>query len=105
MNKEQIKKHGEVIKRFCDNPNKGVWAKNINIPGLNDWSLTYSPMFRVDVPCLYVQNDKYAELRKAEADGKIIEYSPCEGKVGAFEKMRLIDRFNRNPKHYRIKPK
>lgn len=25
MLKEQVQKHGEVIKWFCDNPDKGVW--------------------------------------------------------------------------------
>jgi len=76
---EQIDKYGEVIKWFHNNPGKQVWAKNINILGLNDWELTYTPMFRIDVPCLYVQDDKYADLRKARADGKVIQFLSHKG--------------------------
>jgi hypothetical protein len=51
---------------------------------------------------VYVQNDKYVDLRKAEAEGKTIEYSPS-GKEDGYSPMRSIDRFNRDIEHYRIK--
>ena len=54
--------------------------------------------------CFYVQDDKYAKYRKALADGKTIQYNPCGGMPDAWEDMRPIDTFNRDVRHYRIKP-
>lgn len=71
MNKEQITIHKEVIKWFCDNPNKGVWKSENNI--VKKWELLDNPQFYKDV--MYVQNDEYCKLRKALIDGKTVEYS------------------------------
>ena len=67
MNKEQVIKHGEVIKWFCDNTEKGVWSRRSK----DDWFITYNPNFAY--LNTYVQNDEYAEYRKALADSKEIE--------------------------------
>jgi hypothetical protein len=69
MNKEQVQKHGEVIKWFCDNTEKGVWVKQ---HGQDFWVKTTAPCWDLDIP--YVQNDGYAEYRKALVDGKTIQY-------------------------------
>ena len=73
MTKEQIIKHKEVIKWFRDNPDKGVWFKDIN----RGWVLITQPSFNPHY--IYVQNDKYAKYRKALADGKTIK---CRRKNG-----------------------
>lgn len=66
MTKEQVQKHGEVIKWFCDNPEKGVWCQSEEgFP----WYLIHTPTF--DTHYKYVQNDEYTELRKAKVDGKL----------------------------------
>lgn len=69
MTAKQVEVHGEVIKWYCDNPGKGVWCKFENC---NNWELRHTPRF--DVFTKYIQNDEYAELRKAQADGKTIQY-------------------------------
>ena len=67
MNKAQIEKHGEVIRWFIDNSDKGVWFKGF----MDEWELQTDPHFVEEY--LYVQNDKYVELRKALADGKTVQ--------------------------------
>lgn len=68
MTKEQVQKHKETIKWFCDNPDKGVWL----ISPVGGWVLTHKPNW--DTRCNYVPNDKYADIRKAFIDGKVIEF-------------------------------
>ena len=72
MNKEQVEKHGEVIEWFIHNYEKGVWCRR-NDTGLQDWVLTSEPNWRSTY--IYIQNDEYAEFRKALIDGKTIEYA------------------------------
>jgi len=67
MNKEQITKHGEVIKWFRDNMEKGVWYKTYK----SDWVMLEEPSFHIED--YYAQNDEYAHIRKAQIDGKVIE--------------------------------
>lgn len=69
MKKQQIEIHGEVIKWFCDNPELGVWCKFENCN--EQWELRFDPKFEVFTR--YVQNDEYAEFRKAREDGKTIQ--------------------------------
>ena len=93
MNKEQIYKHSDVIKWFCDNPDSMVWyQQRIS----KNWVLTDAPAFGAHTS--YVQNDEYAELRKAQANGKTIEVL-CSG---VFQTSGCL--FNRLPEDYRIKP-
>jgi len=67
VTKEQVETHGEVIKWFCDNADKGAWMAHEK----GSWSLRIEPTW--DTNCFYVQNDQYAVLRKAQADGKAIQ--------------------------------
>lgn len=100
MTKEQIEKHGEVIKWFCDNPEKGVWWTTTGATQSERWQLTYTPEFLYEHH-LYVQNDEYAELRKAQADGKIIQYFI----QGEWEDTSVIHKHVQDcSKYYRIKP-
>ena len=66
MTKEQALKHGGVIGWWLNHLDKGVWWN-----GTGDWTINKSPEF--SVLCDYVQNDEYAEYRKALADGKLIQ--------------------------------
>ena len=68
MTPEQIKKHKEVIKWFCDNPDKGVWRKDHRT---NNWHFCRQPEFCYSDT--YVQNDEYADFRKALADGETVQ--------------------------------
>ena len=78
MTKEQAKKHGEVIKWYCDNADQGVLYKDCS-----EWFLTYEPSWTEDF--IFVQNDEYAELRKAQADGKIIQHKHCNDSDSKFK--------------------
>jgi len=71
MTKEQVEKHGEVIKWFVDNPDKGVWTKRFNSDD-DDWTLIAEPSWLTNWQ--YIQNDEKAELRKQVADGAILQY-------------------------------
>jgi len=71
MTIKQIEKHGEVIKWFVDNPDKGVWTKRFNSDD-DDWSLMAEPSWLTNWQ--YIQNDEKAELRKQVADGVILQY-------------------------------
>lgn len=66
MNAQQVEKHNKVIKWFCDNPDKGVWFDHVD-----GWKILYDPLW--SLAATYIQNDEYAELRKAQADGKTIQ--------------------------------
>jgi len=77
MTKEQVEKHGEVIKWFVDNPDKGVWCRR-NDTGLQDWVLTKEPNW--ETTYIFLQNDEYAEFRKALADGKQLQIRDYIGK-------------------------
>jgi len=91
MTKEQVEKHGEVIKWFCEidsdgkaiNAEKGVWGK-LHSP--EEWTLIFKPNFSVSET--FIQNDKYAELRKAQADGKIIEFNYLSSGYGKCKEER-----------------
>ena len=69
MTKEQIEKHGEIIKWWVDHVDKGVWFK---LKSSETWTLTHRPEFFTDF--IYVQNDEYAELRKALVEGKQLQH-------------------------------
>jgi len=69
VNKEQAEKHGDVIKWWLDNIDKGVWTR---LGNPKEWRISNHPSWDMALP--YVQNDEYAEFRKAQADGKVIQY-------------------------------
>ncbi len=97
MTKTQIEKHGEVIKWFIDNQNKGVWYI---MQGREYWQISLEPNFYEDYT--YVQNDEYAEFRKALADGKTIQYY-VDSFVG-WQDTKTFDNTFDLPNSYRIKP-
>ena len=86
MTKEQIKKHGNVIKWFCENPDKYVCYR-----GATRWHYTDNPLFYTDT--IYVQDDEWTEYRKALADGKQLQYKTTHSNG----KTQLIDIVGLNP--------
>ncbi len=99
MNKEQIEEHREAIKWFCDNPNKGVWRKDTPT---NDWYIDLEPSFYEDY--IYIQNDEYAEFRKALVDGKSIQHMYNGKWCDCYDFTPQRDFENDKPEHYRVKP-
>lgn len=98
MNKLVIKKHGPVIKWFCDNADKGIWCKL-----LKDDYWVHCDGVSFELKNKYVQNDEYAELRKAKADGKTIQFDdPMDEQKWSdlLEPFEFLDDVNM----FRIKP-
>ena len=99
MTKEQVERHGAVIKWFCDNPDKGVFE----LTSIG-WEITYSPEF---YPAdKYVQNDEFAEFRKALIDCKTIQllmYNQDFKNGENWIDTAYIDT-QKEPHRYRIKP-
>jgi len=96
MNKDQVIKHGEVIKWFIDNSDKGVWSKLMT----SKWHFLTDPSF--DVNYEYIQNDEYAEFRKALADGKQLQIKDLFGKWLDYDK-NPTGKFTYTVDKYRIK--
>ena len=67
MTSKDVEKHYDVIRWWLDNTDKGVLYRQED----GNWRLAKTPTFTVDT--IYIQNDEYAELRKALADGKTIQ--------------------------------
>jgi len=99
LTKEQWKKHKEVIKWFYEQPEgTKLWAKS---KLCDEWCLTDTPYWYNYHT--YIINDEFAELRKAIADGKEIEYLTNDNKwVDLNTKDPSYD-FYLTPEHYRIK--
>lgn len=92
-------KHEEVKEWFKCNKDKGVWTKGCLF---NTWVLTGNPAWHKEQP--YVQNDEYAEFRKAIVDGKSIElYSHHKDGEAIYSETHTIDTDCHYTK-YRIKP-
>jgi len=96
MTKEQIKKHGEVMKWFIDNSEKGVCRKDHKT---KNWHFARNPQF--NIKDIYVQNDEYAEYRKALVDGKTIQYKP---RNYSWENILIEPSFQLPVEKYRVKP-
>ena len=95
------KKYGKVMKWWIDNLEEGVWTRW----GSEDkWYLEHKPEW--NVAKIYVEADEFAELRKAQADGKIIQYTgndPAYTNCINWEDKYIIE-FDRPLHRYRIKP-
>jgi len=104
MTKEQIQEHKEVILWFINNPDKGVWHKGI---ASNRWHLYYNPSFYKDF--IYIQNDEYAESRKAIIDNETVQHnlhSDCVTRPARDEYVSVSKINTQIPvSYYRIKPK
>lgn len=68
MDTNGLLKHKEVVTWWLENSDKGVWCRHIKA---TKWFEDDEPSFHEMY--LYVQNDRYAELRKAQVDGKVVE--------------------------------
>ena len=69
MTQEQIRKHGEEMKRWAEAPDRTkVWHK---MKAADSWALDGAPAWLHDI--LYIVDDEWAELRKAQIDGKQLQ--------------------------------
>lgn len=96
MFQKQLKKHGNVMFWWANNTEKGVWSKLTT----NKWHIILEPSFSLEYK--YVQNDEYAEFRKALVDGKNVQYY-----VDGFTGWQYTNNFNNpmsGPENYRIQP-
>lgn len=96
MTKEQVKKRKEVIRWWLENTDKGVLVDKGDGRG---WQQCTNPSFSTEYRI--IQNDGYAELRKAQADGKIVQYKGLSSQM--YREMTDSD-FNLHISNYRIKP-
>ena len=95
MNREVIKANKEAFDWWLKTGER-VWRKDT--PS-QEWMLVFPDW----IYKTYVPNDEYAEFRKAQADGKIIETMDCEGTWIDMRKDWKSCGFNPKQK-YRIKP-
>jgi len=101
MTKEQIELHGDVMKWFLSNPDEGVFKK-LDLPNA-EWLHEIEPEFNVHTQ--YVQNDEYAEFRKALVDGKAVQLIFKKGyKDEHYKRINTEDGFLYRAEYYRIKP-
>lgn len=69
MTQGQVKKHINEMKRWADAPDgTRVWFKDVDDLS---WDTTLMPLWVES--CIYIVDDEWAELRKAQADGKQLQ--------------------------------
>ncbi len=89
-------KHKKEIVRWSNCPDgTKVWTQ---YKGNSTWGTTLAPLWNPETK--HIVDDEYSELRKAEADGKVIQSELC----GMGWKDRDNLRFSNSPNRYRIKP-
>ena len=103
MNKEVIKRYKDVFDYWL--AGGLIWVK---ITGANfslrPWKLIENPMF--EEHAVYIQDDKYSDLRKAQADGKVIKYRYTQAERHKWYKADVNDFTSAYEcdREYRIKP-
>jgi len=98
MNIHQVKKYKKVIEWFCNNPEKGVW---LHIEPTKEWKLTTDPEWSL-FNTKYVINDEHEQLRKLQAEGRIIQHNL---KASMYDRWESVDNCDfSSPGHYRAKP-
>jgi uncharacterized protein YodC (DUF2158 family) len=100
MTKEKLQKHGRVIKWLIDNVDKGVLR--LCNTSTNEWCLDMEPSFYED--SIYIQNDEYAELRKAIVSGKYIQKNTTQSTPWQDFTQDYDGKFYCPLSEYRIKP-
>ena len=99
MTEQQAKKHKEVIKRFVEAPEKGIWCKTIG--AIREWNLVKDPTFNENR--IYVTNDEWADISKQFIDDRTkVEYK----RFGNWSKTKSVDVEAMREQHikdYRIK--
>ena len=87
-------KHEKEIIHWAKSPEgTKVWVKPLS----GEWFKINNVSWDKDIT--YIVDDEYAELRKAQADGKTIEYKPIKGEWEYLE----YPEWNKAPQTYRIK--
>ena len=95
--------HEKEMIRFAKNPDRTrVWWRAVES---RQWSASYNPSWEKGY--LYITDDKWAEIRKGDADGIIIQFrNQYNGKWQAtIEEIIDYDRDDVDVDAYRLKPK
>ena len=100
MNKEVIKANKDCFDYWLDGGK--VWTKP-NVPN-GEWHIITTPTFEKDYK--YVQDDKYSDLRKAQVDGKVIQYTNSNHETKDLEDWDNVSfrQFKGDVGSYSIKP-
>lgn len=97
MTQEGAKKHWRELKRWAEAPNgTEMWHKTEN----EKWVLSLFISGSDDSE--YIVDDEWAELRKAQADGKQLQY--LHGSVWTDCELRYVDMKTSKASEWRIKP-
>lgn len=91
MNKEVIRKYKDVFDWWLDGGK--VWMRHVN--GAKWYYVEDNPHWSSNE--VYVQDDEYVELRKAQADGKVVQYYDSNYN-------EWVDGLQTGWKDYRIRP-
>jgi len=92
-------KHKDEICRWANSPDgTAVWYKYRGI----DWTLTKNPHWSPDVN--YVVYDEWAELRKAQIDGKQLQMNPTKSGPWVDKELTIDNMDSGAPYMWRIKP-
>lgn len=99
MTQGQVKKHINEMERWAKAPDgTRMWFKDGDDL---DWDTTLMPFWAES--CIYIVDDEWAELRKAQADGKQLQvYQNMVKWVD--DKLSYSDLETSTPEHWRIKP-
>ena len=97
-------KHEAEIKYWSEHPDgTKVWLKSSKD---TEWQITYLPRWGSDA--IYIVDDQWSDLRKAQADGKQLQRMDGIGDVGqrlwSDYILAYSDMADTQPKHWRIKP-
>lgn len=88
MNKKVINNNKEAFDYWLKG--KKIWRRDCNVGQEQSlWALTSSPLWN-DTDITYIQDDEYAELRKAGADGKQLQVSYDDGSTWYGKQTRKI---------------
>jgi hypothetical protein len=100
LTRDQWKKHSKVINYFYSQPEgTKIWVRG-EVDDI-EWRLVDLPSWSTQN--IYIIADDYAELRKAIADGKVIQ-KKVRGKWVDLNLKNPNDTFTSSPENYRIKP-
>ena len=93
-------KHADEIKYWAEHPdNTKVWYRNID---KTEWELIKP---RWDNTGIYIVDNQWSTLRKAQADGKQLQLNLGGTWMNRELTLQEIKLRNTAPKHWRVKPK
>lgn len=101
MTRDRINKHIEVFEHWRNGGDVLVSSKR-NSDGTRIWRDVINPSWYMD--CIYIQKDKYVEIRRAFAEGKTIQYCTISELWNDIASKELPDSLFNSKYKLRIKP-